>query len=67
MKNEMQENEVVVSNIDAMSDAVYEALDMLFKQELVAQGKDPNVFWQHWTIKAQYEPIGEIQDETRKV
>lgn len=49
-------NEVIVSNIDAMSDAMYAALDLLFKQELVAQGKDPDVSWQHWTIKAQYEP-----------
>ena len=49
-------NEVVVSNIDAMSDALYAALDLSFKQELVAQGKDPDVSWQHWTIKAQYEP-----------
>lgn len=49
-------NSVTLSNIDAMSDYLYDALDEAFKEELVAQGKDPNVGWEYWSIKADYEP-----------
>lgn len=52
-------HEVVVSDIDGMSDAMYAALDLLFKEELRKQGIDPDVGWEHWTIKAQYIPHNE--------
>ena len=49
--------EVVLDNIDAMSDELYEALDQAFKEELLRQGKNPDVSWQFWTIKAEYEEL----------
>ena len=42
-----------------MSDELYDALDEAFKQELIDQGKDPNVGWDFWTIKADYTPYNE--------
>ena len=54
---EVNPNSVTISNIDAMSDELYDALDAAFKQELVAKGVDPDtISWDYWTIKADYTP-----------
>lgn len=54
---EVNPNSVTISNIDAMSDELYDALDTAFKQELVAKGVDPDTIgWDYWTIKADYTP-----------
>ena len=52
-------NSVTISNIDAMSDTLYDALDEAFKEELVAQGRDAEVGWDYWTIKADFTPYNE--------
>jgi hypothetical protein len=52
-------NSVTLSNIDAMSDELYDALNNAFIEELKAQGKDPEVGWDHWTITAEFTPYEE--------
>lgn len=56
---EVNPNSVTLSDIDAMSDELYDALDEAFKQELVAQGRDAEVGWDYWTIKADFTPYNE--------
>jgi len=53
---------VKLDNIDAMSDLLYDLLSEAFKEELVRQGKNPNVFWDFWSISATYETAEEIEN-----
>jgi hypothetical protein len=51
------DNVVKLDNIDAMSDELYDALDIAFKEELERQGKSADVSWQFWNINAEYEDL----------
>lgn len=53
---------VILENIDAMSDELYDALSEAFKAELVRKGESPNVSWDFWHISATYEPIEEYEN-----
>jgi len=48
---------IKLDNIDAMSDELYDLLEEAFKQELIRQGKNPNVGWDFWDITATYEEL----------
>ena len=53
---------VKLENIDAMSDELYDALSEAFKEELVRQGKSPDVSWDFWSISATYQTIKEYEN-----
>lgn len=58
----MPKNFVKLENIDAMSNELYDLLAEAFKEELIKQGKSPDVCWDHWSIIATYQPIEEYQN-----
>ena len=53
----------VVIDVSSMSEEFYDLVDKMFREELAKQGKDPEVMFEFWTLKASYVELNELGEE----